>query len=258
MNTTEAGHREVPAGWLLQDGPALLRQVRAFGRAAGTDETAVATSLLCQAWAVAVTREAIASLVGARRVPDLASSNTVLLFDGGGRPAGTTLASLRYAAVAGDDDDADPLAEIVADDDALFDWTQRRLFDGHLAPLVEALHDIAPIGRRLLWGNVAAATAGGFAALSALPDLPFDPDHLLLEARRLLDRPGSPTAGLVELFPVPHGDGTRLFVRRQTCCLRYRLPDAPPTCLSCRLLPERERQRRIGLRLNAEAEAEAG
>ncbi|HEV7534773.1 MAG TPA: IucA/IucC family C-terminal-domain containing protein [Acidimicrobiia bacterium] len=259
MNTLGAGYREVPAGWLLQDGPALFRQVRAFGRAAGTDETAVATSLLCQAWAVAVTREAIASLVGARRVPDLASSNAVLLFNDDGRPAGVTLVSPRYAAVAGDDEAADdPLAEIVADDDALFAWTQRRLFDGHLAPLVEALHGLAPVGRRLLWGNVAAATAGGFAALSARPDLPFDPDHLLLEAPRLLDRPGSPTDGLVELFPVPHGDGTRLFVRRQTCCLRYRLPDAPPTCLSCRLLPERERRRRIGLRLTAEAEAETG
>jgi len=42
-------------------------------------------------------------------------------------------------------------------------------------------------------------------------------------------------------------------VRRQTCCLRYRLPDAPPTCLSCRLLPEPERRRRISLRLETEA-----
>ena len=145
----------------------------------------------------------------------------------------------------------------MADDDALLDWTVRRLFDGHLGPLVDALHELAPVGRRLLWGNVAAAVAGGFAALSALPDHPFDPEHLLLEAPRLLDRPGSPTEGLVELFPFSHGDGTRLFVRRQTCCLRYRLHDAPPACLSCRLLPS-ERQRRIGLRLNAEAEAEAG
>src|SRR3954454_5883010 len=133
MNTLEAGYREVPAGWLLQDGPALFRHVRAFGRAAGTDETAVATSLLCQAWAVAVTREAIASLVGARRVSELASSNNVLLFDGDGRPTRATLASPCYAAVAGDDEAADdPRAEIVADDDALFTWTQRRLFDGHL------------------------------------------------------------------------------------------------------------------------------
>jgi ferric iron reductase protein FhuF len=263
MNTSpiaaQPGHREVPAGWLLQDGPALLRRVRAFGRAAGTDETAVATSLLCQAWAVSVTRAAIACLVGARRVPDMASSNTVLLFDGEGRPSGATPVTPRFAALAGDEEaESDPRAEIVADDDALFAWTQHRLFDGHLGPLVEALHELAPVGRRLLWGNVAAAVAGGFAALSALPTHPFDPEHLLLEAPLLLDRPGCPTEGLAELFPVPHGGGTRLFVRRQTCCLRYRLSDAPPACLSCRLLPEAERVRRIGLRLDAEAEAEAG
>jgi ferric iron reductase protein FhuF len=247
------------AAGALEDSPGLFRMVEAFGRTAGTDDLAVATSLLCQAWAVSVTRAAIACLVGARRVPDMASSNTVLLFDGDGRPSGATLVAPRFAAVAGDEEaEADPRAEIVADDDALFAWAQRRLFDGHLGPLVEALHDVAPVGRRLLWGNVAAVAAGGFAALSTLPEHPFDPEHLLIEAPRLLDRPGSPTEGLAELFPVPHGDGTRLFVRRQTCCLRYRLSDAPPTCLSCRLLPEAERFRRIGLRLDAEAEAEAG
>src|SRR5688500_14487405 len=127
------------------------------------------------------------------------------------------------------------------------------MFDGHLGPLVEALHDLAPVGRRLLWGNVAAATAGGFAALSALPSRPFGADHLLPEATRLLDTPGSPTEGLAELFAVPDEAGTRLFVRRQTCCLRYRLPDAPPTCLSCRLLPESERRRRIAIRLEQAA-----
>ena len=197
----------VPAERLLRDRPALGRIVRAYSRAAGTDETAVAASLLFQAWAVSVTRPAIAGLVGARRVPD---------------------------------------------EDALFAWARARLF-GQIGPLVEALHDLAPVGRRLLWGNAAAACAGGFAALAAEPGHPFDPDRLRADATRLLDWPGSPTEGLAELFPVPHGGGTRLFVRRRTCCLRYRLHDAPPTCLSCRLLPEPERRRRISLRLETEA-----
>jgi hypothetical protein len=246
----QAGLREAPAGWLLQDTPGLYRAARAFGRASGTDETAVATSLFVQAWAVTITRAAIACLVGARRVPDMASSNTILLLDADSKPTAVSLVAPRYAAVAGDGDaEADHRAEILPDDNALFDWTRARMFDGHLAPLVEALHDLAPVGRRLLWGNVAAATAGGFAALSALPSRPFDPEHLLPEAARLLDAPGSPTEGLAELFAVPHGSGTRLFVRRQTCCLRYRLTDAPPTCLSCRLLPEPERRRRIAVRL---------
>src|SRR6266550_3410644 len=258
MNTPSAGSSSpaatlegLGAGRLLQDGPGLFRAVRAFGRSVGTDETAVAASLLCQAWAVSVTRAAIAGLVGARRVPDMASSNTVLLFDGSGRPVGSTTITPRFAAVAGDDDAAaDPRAEIVADDDALFAWARARPSGGAIGVLAGARHDLAPVGRRLLWGNVAAATAGGFAALSALERLPFDPDHVLPEAARLLDHPGSPTGGLAELYPVTHDGITRLFVRRQTCCLRYRLPDAPPTCLSCRLLPEPERRRRIALRFD--------
>ena len=256
MNTPSAGSSSpaatlegLGAGRLLQDGPGLFRAVRAFGRSVGTDETAVAASLLCQAWAVSVTRAAIAGLVGARRVPDMASSNTVLLFDGSGRPVGSTTVTPRFAAVAGDDDAAaDPRAEIV--ERAQERRLDEELFGGHLGVLVEALHDLAPVGRRLLWGNVAAATAGGFAALSALDRHPFDPDHVLPEAARLLDHPGSLTDGLAEMYPVTNNGITRLFVRRQTCCLRYRLPDAPPTCLSCRLLPEPERRRRIALRLD--------
>jgi ferric iron reductase protein FhuF len=242
---------KVGAASALDDSPGLFRMVQAFGRTAGTDDNAVATSLLCQAWAVSVTRPVIAGLVGARRVTDLGADNTELLFDGEGRPAGASPMTPRYAALAGDTEAAaDPWAEIVDDDDALFVWARSRLLDGHLATLVDALCDIAPVGRRLLWGNVAAATAGAFAALAAA-EMPSAgrAAQMLRDARRLLDEPGSPIEGLAEVFPIDHNGGVRLFVRRQTCCLRYRLPDAPPTCLSCRLMPEAERRRRITLKL---------
>ncbi len=242
---------KVGAASALDDSPGLLRMVQAFGRTAGTDDIAVAASLLFQAWAVSVTRPVIAGLVGARRVTDLGADNTELLFDEEGRPAGASAMTPRYAALAGDREAAaDPWAEIVDDEDALFAWARSRLFDGHLAALVDALVDIAPVGRRLLWGNVAAATAGAFAALSAaqLPSADLAA-QMLHDARRLMHEPGSPIEGLADVFPVDHNGGVRLFVRRQTCCLRYRLPDAPRTCLSCRLLPEAERRRRITLKL---------
>ncbi len=242
---------KVGAASALDDSPGLLRMVQAFGRTAGTDDIAVAASLLFQAWAVSVTRPVISGLVGARRVTDLGADNTELLFDEEGRPAGASAMTPRYAALAGDREAAaDPWAEIIDDEDALFAWARSRLFDGHLAGLVDAMVDIAPVGRRLLWGNVAAATAGAFAALSAaqLPSADLAA-QMLLDARRLLHEPGSPIEGLADVFPVDHEGGVRLFVRRQTCCLRYRLPDAPRTCLSCRLLPEAERRRRITLKL---------
>ena len=259
---------KVGAASALDDSPGLFRMVQAFGRTAGTDELAVAASLLFQAWAVSVTRPVIAGLVGARRVTDLGAHNTELLFDEEGRPAGASAMTPRYAALAGDPDAvADPWAEILNDEDALFAWVRSRLFEGHLATLIDALVDIvlplaahaasvggAPpvprLGRRLLWGNVAAATAGAFAALSAAARPSAErAGQMLDDARRLLHEPGSPIEGLADVFPVDHDGGVRLFVRRQTCCLRYRLPDAPLTCLSCRLVPEAERRRRITLKL---------
>lgn len=242
---------KVGAAGALDDSSGLFRMVQAFGRTAGTDEFAVAASLLFQAWAVSVTRPVISGLVGARRVTDPGADNTELLFDEEGRPAGASAMTPRYAALAGDPEAAgDPRAEILNDEDALFAWARSRLFDGHLARLVEALVDITPVGRRLLWGNAAAATAGAFAALSAA-ELPCADRaaQMLHDARRMLHEPGSPIEGLADVFPVEHDGGVRLFVRRQTCCLRYRLPDAPLTCLSCRLLPEAERRRRITLKL---------
>ena len=244
----------VDAASVLDDNPGLLGMVQAFGRTAGTDELAVAASLLCQAWAVSVTRPVIAGLVGRRRVTDLSPGNTELLFDEEGRPVGASALTPRYAALATDQTAAtDPWAEIVLDEDALFAWVRSRIFDGHLAALVDALVEISPAGRRLLWGNVAAATAGAFAVLSGADPpaaaTPARAARLLDDAGHLLHEPGSPIEGLAEVFPVDHDGTVRLFVRRQTCCLRYRLPDAPRTCLSCRLLPEAERRRRITLKL---------
>lgn len=237
---------------LLDDPGVLAAAVRAFGAAAGAPEPAVAASLFVQAWAVCVSRPVLAPLVAGRRVPDAAAANTVLVFDGGHRPVGAAAITPRFAAVAGDVLAAgDPWAELVEDDDALFAWARARMFDGHLAGVVGVLREVAPVGERLLWGNVAAAVAGGFAGLSFRPDAAaaIGADRLRADAARLLDRPGSPTEGLASLFPVTQAGVTRLFVRRRTCCLRYRLPDAPPTCLSCRLLPEPDRRRRITERL---------
>jgi len=233
---------------LLDDPGALVAAVRRFGAAAGTADPAVAASLFAQAWAVCVSRPVVAPLVAGRRVPDAVAANTVLLFDGSHRPVGAAAITPRFAAVAGDAlASGDPWAELVENDDAVFAWARARMFDGHLAGAVGVLREVAPVGERLLWGNVAAAVAGGFAGLSFRPDIAaaIGADRLRADAARLLDRPGSPTEGLASLFPVTQAGVTRLFVRRHTCCLRYRLPDAPPTCLSCRLLTEPDRRRRI-------------
>jgi ferric iron reductase protein FhuF len=242
-----SGDRLVPAVRLTRHGAELAGAVEAFARTVGTGELAVAASLFAQAWSASVTRTAIACLATERRVPDVAATNSALLFDVTGRPTMVVLSTPRFAAVVGDAASSDPAAEVVPDTAALCAWTRRRAFDLHLAPLVDALAALAPVGRRLLWGNVAAACAGAFAALSTTG---IDAASLLADGTALLDAPGAPTRGLAHLVPVEHGGTTHLFVRRETCCMYNRLPDTP-SCLSCRLLDDDERRRRITIRLEA-------
>ena len=241
------GDRVVPADRLIQRKRDLESTVDAFARNVGTREQAVAASLLAQTWAASVTRAAIGCLASERRVPDMAASNSALLFDLTGRPVGVTLAAPRFAALAGDSASSDPAAEAVPDLATLLAWTRQRTFDRHLGPLVDALSAIAPVGRRLLWGNVAAACAGAFAALSVNG---VDPNRLEADALALLDAPDAPTRGLAHLLRVEHEGRTHLFVRRETCCLYNRLPHAP-SCLSCRLLDEEDRRQRVTFRLEA-------
>jgi ferric iron reductase protein FhuF len=242
-----AEDRLVPADRVARPGPALVTAVEAFARTVGTDDNMVAASLFAQAWAVSVTRGAIACLAGERRVPDLAATNVAVRLDATGRPAGVVLEAPRFAVVTGDAAESDGSAEVVPDSAALFAWARRRAFDRHLGPLVDALTAIAPIGRRLLWGNVAAACAGAYARLSTTG---MDPEHLAADAAALLDAPGAPTRSLAHLYTVEHAGRTHLFVRRETCCLYNRLPHAP-SCLSCRLLDEEERRQRVTVRLEA-------
>src|ERR671924_570135 len=69
------------ASELIHRRQALAGAVEAFGGNVGTDEQAVAASLFAQAWAVSVTRGAIACLAGERRIPDVAAANSALVFD---------------------------------------------------------------------------------------------------------------------------------------------------------------------------------
>jgi ferric iron reductase protein FhuF len=239
--------RLAPADELIRRRRALAGAVESFGGTIGTDEQAVAASLFAQAWAVSVTRGAIACLAGERRVPDVAAANSNVLFDGTARPVGVVLNAPRFAAVAGDAASTHLAARPVADLTGLCAWTRQQLFARHLGPLVEALTAVAPVGRRLLWGNVAAACAGGFAVLSGRG---IEAERLVADAATLLDTADAPTLGLAHLVPVQHDGRTHLFVRRETCCLYNRLPGAP-SCLSCRLLDDEERHRRIRIRLEA-------
>lgn len=236
-----SGDCPVPATRLCHDGPELADAVAAFARTLGTSDQKVAASLFGQAYAVVVTHTTIACLALERRVPNVAATNTSVSLDATGRPVGLVLTTPRCAALSDDIAVDHPDVETVADFSRLVSWTRERAFDEHLAPFIKALSTAVCVGQRTLWGNAAAACAKAFAALNVAG---ADHDRLLSDATALLDAPDAPTRGLVRLFVVDHKNGRRLFVRRETCCLYYRLPGAA-SCLSCRLLNEVERRARI-------------
>jgi hypothetical protein len=84
------------------------------------------------------------------------------------------------------------------------------VLDEHLTPLLAAVHRLAPLSGRLLWGNAASALLG---AARVLDDAPVGPARGVAE--RLLNH--GPLRGTLEVQP----EGG---YRRRSCCLFYRVP----------------------------------
>lgn len=139
------------------------------------------------------------------------------------------------------------------------------LLDDHLAHLVEAVHLSTRVGRRVLWGNVAAAVGGAFLALSwSMPER----DHFLDHAARHLD--ADPRLhGLVDLAAAAHGGQTWMTIGRRACCLVFRCgpgpgpvagPDGHPAgsrrhyCGTCPVLTEADRTHRFRIAATRYAE----
>ena len=137
------------------------------------------------------------------------------------------------------------------------------LLDDHLAHLVEAVHLSTRVGRRVLWGNVAAAVGGAFLALSWL--MP-ERDHFLDHAARYLN--ADPRLhGLVDLAGAAHGGQTWMTIGRRACCLAFRCGPGPVTgpggpqagsrrhyCGTCPVLTEADRAHRFRIAANRYAE----
>jgi hypothetical protein len=92
------------------------------------------------------------------------------------------------------------------------EWFRQDVLDTHLAPIVERLHDLTRVGRRVLWGSVAHAIA--YPLAGGLPDY----EDVLAEI-------GAPLDGLVSCGD----DGS---VERNTCCLAFRMGE-PTVCSYC-------------------------
>jgi hypothetical protein len=96
------------------------------------------------------------------------------------------------------------------------------IVEGHLLPLLDAIHERVHVGRRTLLGSIASGICHALErAGDVLPGPVVPTAYAILDALELAD--------LVDFYPDADG---RLTIARRTCCLAFALPD-PKICRGC-------------------------
>lgn len=211
---------------------------RACGRSADTVELRVAASmaqlglagrLICPALGVAVLTGGLLDADPARMRWQPGAGSTValsvpddVLASAAGQDRAVTAAGQDRAVTAAGQD----RAVTTQDAAVLADALAANLLAGPVRALVEASRTFG-VSEQLLWGNVASVVSGAAGLIGGA-------------APGLAGRAQLITAGLLHLPPLrgTHQgggtDGDRGTFRRRSCCLVYRLTDAPgPVCGDC-------------------------
>lgn len=236
----EAGSEPRDGDWLaceeLVAAPARLRQViLATGRQLGTGSEAVASSLFVLAYAYRVLVFAVAGLTLDGVVPPSGASSMAVGLSRG-RPS---LVGYRGGRVVDLGVAPELLPERLAEP-ALRRAALAVLLDeavaGHLRLLVQATSAGLRVGRRLLWGNVAASAAVAFRTMEGLLGPWVRPlgESFFLEAPAELQGQGS-------FLLVEAGNRHGWFWERTSCCLNDRLPQKV-RCGDCSTTPVDERR----------------
>lgn len=221
----------VEDGWtrcgdLFTDPDALRSSIESTQAGRGAPDLQVAASLWFQAYSFRVALPVVAPF--ALGLPGLRVE-----------PAAThiRIARNRPAAVAVTD-----LSTI----DRTAEQAAHELLSGHLSPMVEAITDSFTIGRRLLWGNAAAALATVLRALEGAPDA--DRSTVRARAGDLLAQAQPWLAGLGWFEVVAEGDQEGWYWTRTNCCL-FDQCEGASRCDDCSLIPagELEASRRSAL-----------
>ena len=118
--------------------------------------------------------------------------------------------------------------------------TLRNALRNQSGPVIEALHEWSRFSKRALWGQVVSSWGGQFTAIFAHLKRHAD---ALPYVRHFFDSPGFVEGMRPIFYPVHHAGVTRIYHRRASCCLYYKLP-AKAYCASCPLISQGERVRR--------------
>ena len=183
---------------------------------------------------------AVGAYLVARRVSCLDPAHTAVSWGGGDDPG---LAHVCGAFTALPDDPAagDVGVSVVDGEAELRD----RLHDELVRwsePLVDALRERGPLGRRALQLGVADVVAGG---LHWIGELTGDVERGEREGRAVISREGSLLRSTRARFE-EHSAGSivRRLYMRASCCLSYRLADGE-YCMTCPLVDEGERATKV-------------
>jgi len=231
----------VPPGWLGRDDllasrPTLDAVMEVATSGYDTDRLDILATRFVEIWTWLIATPAAASVLLARRLPDVSAANLAVHPGLWADPAPVALRAPRFWCLPADPAAGHPDATVVADDAALALALNATLRERHLAPLIETVAGFSLRGRRALWRSATDQLVGAFvrageatgnaeegcrlARLAAAGDPP-------MHGQARIDRHGGQ--------PVHVRDG---------CCLYYRLPDGPH-CLNCPLLDADERARRL-------------
>ncbi len=118
----------------------------------------------------------------------------------------------------------------------------RALFAGLLAPLLESLHQVSGISRRILWDNIAARVYSLYEKRMAKINDPQIQQRIQTDFQWLLTKAEPALFGL-NYNPLAHfrrpltllEDGRSIRFRR-TCCFYYQASDPVEYCAACPLL----------------------
>ncbi|HTT74912.1 MAG TPA: (2Fe-2S)-binding protein [Candidatus Binataceae bacterium] len=107
-------------------------------------------------------------------------------------------------------------------------------------PVVNALYAWSHFSKRAMWGQIASSWGAQFSTILGQLDRHLEAlDH----ARLFFDSPGFLVGARPKFYVVEHLQVTRIYQRRATCCLYFKLPKGH-YCAGCPLISQDERVRR--------------
>lgn len=213
--------------------------VRSSGGRLGTGSAAVAASLFVLGYSYRVVTLAVSCILMSGTIPS-SSPQAFAVAMSSGRPALVSYCKPRALVLApGLAPGLTPGPAAFADRELVgeaLSFIVDDAVDGHLRLLVDAICSRIRVGRRLLWGNVAASSAVAFRTMEGTLG-----DWVKPIGERFFEIVPSELQGQGNFLAVEHAGRSGWYWERRNCCLNHRLPKGV-RCGDCSLTPPDQRR----------------